>query len=259
MYKLLVADDEPIIRRGIRTLVDFEEFSITEALEAADGKEALEILRREKIDILFADVNMPGMDGLTLAKAARELNPDIKVVIITGYNYFDYALTALKAGVDDFVLKPISKSDVSALLAKLVADLRTEQQQKGALSSIGAIKSLSGADGDVALKSTLIKVIDANCSDSSFSLNKLAQHVNLSAGYLSTVFKRLLGIPFQDYLVSVRLERAKILLLTTDLKNYQIADRVGFEDANYFSTSFKRRYGEPPSRYKETVTGGGTT
>ena len=259
MYKLLVADDEPIIRRGICTLVDFEAFSIAAAFEAADGVEALEILRREKIDILLADVNMPGMDGLTLAKAAKEINPDTKVVIITGYNYFDYALTAIKAGVDDFVLKPISRNDVTELLAKLVSSLRKEQQQKDAISAIGELKILSGTGGEVALKSSLIKVIDDNCSDPAFSLNTLARHVNLSAGYLSTVFKRLFGIPFQDYLVSVRLERAKILLLTTDLKNYEIAERVGIEDANYFSTSFKKRYGAPPSRYKETVADGRTS
>ena len=71
MYKLLVADDEPIIRRGICQLVDFEEFSIDQAFEASDGSEALEILRREKIDILFADVNLPGMDGLALATGSR--------------------------------------------------------------------------------------------------------------------------------------------------------------------------------------------
>lgn len=256
MYKLLVVDDEPIIRRGICKLLNFEEFSIDRAFEAADGREALEILRRQKIDILFADVNMPGMDGLTLAKAARELNPDIKIVIITGYHYLDYAMQAIKAGVNDFVLKPISRSDVSELLTKLVNDLRQEQQQKEALSSIDALKGFSAAGGEEGLTGTLVKAIEDNYSDADFSLNRLASQVNLSAGYLSTIFKRLFGIPFQDYLVSVRLERSKILLLTTDLKNYEIAERVGFEDANYFSTSFKRKYGSPPSRYREAVARG---
>lgn len=256
MYKLLVADDEPIIRRGICKLIDFEGFSIIQAFEASDGLEALEILRREKIDILFADVNMPGMDGLALAKTAKELQPDCKVVIITGYHYFDYAMQAIKAGVDDFVLKPISRSDVNELLAKLVASLRTEQQTKSALLSVDALKGLSGSGGDAVLKSKLVKLIDENFADPVFSLNTLAQQVNLSTGYLSTVFKKIFGITFQDYLVAVRLERSKILLLTTELKNYEIAEQVGFEDANYFSTSFKRKYGAPPSRYKETVSGG---
>jgi len=256
MYKLLIADDEPIIRRGICKLVDLEALSISRAYEASDGVEALEILRRESIDILFADVNMPSMDGLMLAKAAKEVNPKIKVVIITGYNYFDYALTAIKAGVDDFVLKPLSRSDVAEILAKQVAKLRQEEQQRDAMSSIDVIKKLSSSDDDIALKKTLAKEMEENYKNSSFSLIELASHVSLSPGYLSTLFKRIFGIAFQDYLTAMRLERAKILLLSTNLKNYEIADCVGFEDANYFSTSFKRKYGLSPSHYREKIAGG---
>lgn len=256
MYKLLIADDEPIIRRGICKLIDLEALSISRAYEASDGVEALEILRQEKIDILFADVNMPGMDGLTLAKTAKEVNPNLKVVIITGYNYFDYALTAIKAGVDDFVLKPLSRTDVTEILLKQVDKLRKEQQQRDAMSSIDIIKNLSGISEDIVFKNTLVKEMEENYGNSSFSLIELASHVNLSSGYLSTLFKRLFGIPFQDYLTTMRLERAKLLLLTTSLKNYEIGDRVGFEDANYFSTCFKRKYGSSPNHYRETVAGG---
>lgn len=256
MYKLLIVDDEPIIRRGICKLVDLESLFISEAYEASNGAEALEILQRENIHILFADVNMPVMDGLTLAKKAKEINPNLKVVIITGYNYFDYAVTAIKAGVDDFVLKPLSRTDVTEILSKQVAKLRKEQQQLDALTSMAAIKNLAGTGEDMVFKNTLVKEMEENYGNSSFSLVELATHVNLSPGYVSTFFKRLFGIPFQDYLTTMRLEHAKILLLTTGLKTYEIAQRVGFEDANYFSTCFKRKYGSSPTQYREIIAGG---
>lgn len=256
MYNLLIADDEPIIRRGIRTLIDFEALSIGKIFEAENGVKALEILRSEKIDILLTDVNMAGMDGLALAKLAKELNRDMKVVIITGYHYFDYAVTAIKAGVDDFVLKPVSKADITEILVKLVSSIRQDQQKKDAISSMDAIKKLSGAGEEITYKNDLLKVIDENYGDSTFSLPVLAKEMNLSAGYVSNVFKKVFGIPFHDYLVTLRLEKAKIFLLTTQLKSYEVANRVGFEDPNYFSTCFKRKYGTSPTRYKEMVVGG---
>jgi two-component system response regulator YesN len=87
-----------------------------------------------------------------------------------------------------------------------------------------------------------------------FSLGVLADEMGLSTGYLSGLFKKLFGAPFQDYLIAQRMERGKLLLLTTHLKNYEIAEKIGFEDPNYFSTRFKKEFGQTPSQYKQTHT-----
>ncbi len=101
MYNLLIVDDEPLVRRGIKSLVDFTQLNIELVFEATNGQEALDIMMDQHIDFILADINMPKMDGLTFADKAKRVNPHIRIALITGYDYFDYAVQALKIGVDD--------------------------------------------------------------------------------------------------------------------------------------------------------------
>ncbi|MFO7612824.1 MAG: response regulator [Clostridia bacterium] len=257
MYKLLVVDDEPLIRKGIISLIDYRELAVDGVFEAADGISALKIAGDVKPDIVLADINMPGMDGLEFASRVREINPSVRIAIITGYDYFDYAVAAIKAGVDDFVLKPVSKADITAILSKLIYELDRERSTKEAVDSIEKLADIGGDRGNESgYRRQIAKVMDDKYRDSEFSLRKLAAEVSLSPGYLSTLFKDIFGITFHDYLTSLRLERAKILLLSSDLKNYEVAAQVGFEDPNYFSTAFKRRFGKPPGEYRGSAGGG---
>ncbi len=257
MYSMLIVDDEPLIRQGIRKLIDLKALSIDEVYEASDGKEALEIFLEKEPDIILADINMPKVDGLQLAKEIKSKNKNKRVAIITGYEYFDYALTALKVGVDDFVLKPVSKNDVQELLKKMVEDIRDNEANLNALKSLENLQGMSEGDvDDMGYKKVLQEAMKNNMQNADFSLMHLAEIVNLSAGHLSTVFKKIFGIPFHEYLVTMRLERAKIMLLTTKYKVYEIAEMTGFDDPNYFSTSFKKKYGISPNIFRNSVVGG---
>ena len=121
MYKLLIVDDEPLIRRGIKKLTNLYEMGISEIFEAENGEQAIEIVETEKPHIVIMDINMPNMDGLTASSIMKEKHPEIFIVILTGYDYFEYAQTAIRAKVDDYILKPISKSDIESVLKKIVA------------------------------------------------------------------------------------------------------------------------------------------
>ena len=111
MITILIADDEKLERNGIKFLLKREQEEL-EILEAINGKAAAGILQKKQVDILFSDIKMPYMTGLELAKAARELQPEIEIVIFSGYNDFSYAKEALHYGVVDYVLKPDRKSVV---------------------------------------------------------------------------------------------------------------------------------------------------
>lgn len=257
MYKLLIVDDEPIIRQGIKQLIDFKGLFIGEVYEAEDGIQALDIVREKRPNIVLADINMPNMDGLTLARAVKAQDRNIRVAIITGYDYFDYAVTALKAGVDDFVLKPVSRNDIQELLRRLVTSVQEDEAHSLALESLESLQQLAngGKERSLEYRETILLAMDNYLADSSFSLKKLAEAVNLSTGYLSTVFKQIFGIPFQEYLTTMRLERSKILLLVTSCKVYEVAEKVGFEDPNYFSSSFKKRFGVSPNSFRDVMRG----
>ncbi len=239
MLKLLIVDDEPLIRRGIKSLVDFNMLNIVEVREAVNGEEALEIFKTFKPQLVLADINMPKMDGLTFTEHIKSISPDVKIALVTGYDYFDYAVQALKLGVDDYVLKPISKKDIEEVLRKLIAKLETKNTEE----VIGKFKD----------ENEIAELLNNHQFDIDFSLKKLSELVGYSSNHLSTLFKKKYGVTFQDYLIQVRIDKAKRLILTTSLKNYEIAEQVGFSDVNYFGTRFKKIVGISPKQYKDQV------
>lgn len=255
MYRLMIADDEPLVRRGIRQLIDFSSLKVAEIYEATTGEEALKIFKEFQPEIVLMDINMPKIDGLSVAKKIKELIPKTKIAIITGYNYFDYAQSAIKIGVEDYILKPISKSDVSEIITKLVTYLEQEKKDeeiKKIIKNFKITEDLKDTSKNN-YKFLIQDYIENNYDDSQFTLSVLSEHLNLSSSYLSVIFKKNFGLPFQDYLLQKRMEKAKLLLLTTELKNYEISEKVGFEDVNYFITKFKKYYNITPKQYRESV------
>lgn len=240
MTSLLIVEDEYLVRQGIRRLVDFDRLDITDVDEAENGKQAWELFQEKRHDVVLTDINMPVMDGLSLAKAIKEIAPQTRLVFLTGYDTFDYAVTALKLGADDYLLKPFSKDDVEKMLAAVLSKLHSEQKRDDVTALLREAE-----DSDLA------QSIQNRLSDSALSLKGLAQDLGFNPNYLSSLIKKELGQPFQDYVSQERFKRAKLLLLTTDLKIYEVAQQVGFDDMNYFSQRFKQVTGVSPRAFKK--------
>lgn len=122
MYRVLVVDDEKIEREGIKFLLSREEGEF-EISEASNGRQALEILRNEEIDLLLTDIKMPHMDGLELAKKAKEEKEELQIVIFSGYNDFSFAQEAIRYGVKEYVLKPVDPDIFSETLEKVRSEI----------------------------------------------------------------------------------------------------------------------------------------
>lgn len=252
MIRLLIVDDEPLVRRGIISLVNFEKLNIGQVEEATNGEEALKIFEKFKPHLILADINMPRMNGLTFAEHVKSINPSVKIALITGYDYFDYAVLALKIGVDDYIMKPISKKDIEEVLRKLIQKMEVEAvslETQKTINNLIDSEHLSGNDDYYNIEEILKK----EKFNSDFSLKKLSDKLGYSSNYLSGVFKKQYGMTFQDYLIHIRIEQSKLLLLSTDLKNYEISEKVGFTDVNYFGSRFKKIVGMSPKQYKEQV------
>lgn len=240
MYSIMIVEDEYLVRQGIASLVDYEQFGMQVIAQAENGIEAWQKFQKNPADILLTDINMPQMNGLELAKLVREQAPTCHIVFLTGYDDFDYARSAIKLGADDYLLKPFSKDDVEEMLAKVRTKLDKERKKV-------QIQNLV----DQGQRSELEEAIHERLADSELSLKSLASQLGFSPSYLSVLIKKELGLPFQDYLIQERMKKAKLLLLTTDLKIYEIADQVGFEDMNYFSQRFKQVVGLTPRQFKK--------
>ncbi len=254
-YKLLVVDDEPIIRRGIRELVDLVQLNITEFQEAADGSEALKLLDHYKADIILADINMPNLDGLSFAKEVKRILPNTRIVIITGYDYFEYAREALRIHVDDYILKPVTRNEISQILKNLTDKLdriNKEEILQQAVSELTRYPNEQPDDNSTYMEKIIFNM-EENCQNPDFDLMNLASMMNLSSGYLSRLFKNLFQKTFSEYLYDLRLERARLLLIGTNMKIYEITEKCGYSDPNYFSISFKKKFGCPPNKYREMI------
>lgn len=240
MYSIMIVEDEYLVRQGISSLVDFKKFNMQVIGEAENGLEAWEKIQAECPDIILTDINMPQMNGIKLAQLAREQYPQLHIIFLTGYDDFDYAFSAVKLGADDYLLKPFSREDVEAMLIKVKEKLDKEKKQQQVHELV-----------EKAEFSDLEQAIHDRLADTELSLKSLSFQLGFNSSYLSVLIKKELGLPFQDYLIQERMKRAKLLLLTTDLKVYEIAEQVGFEDMNYFSQRFKQIVGVTPRQFKK--------
>ncbi|MFK0522745.1 response regulator [Paenibacillus illinoisensis] len=130
MYRVLLVDDEEDVREGLVIEVDWEALDLRIVGLAENGREALEMAERVEPDIVVTDISMPFMDGLELARRLRERNPLVKVVILTGYDEFDYARQAVSLSVDEYLLKPFSAGHLTELLTRLRAQMASEVAER---------------------------------------------------------------------------------------------------------------------------------
>lgn len=129
LWKVLIADDESIIREGIRDAVDWPALKMEVVAEAEDGEEALELALAYHVDLLLVDLNMPIMNGITLMKHIREQLPECRMVIITGHDEFTYAQEAIRLNVDEYILKPANPEQLKHVLERVRRQMEILEKQ----------------------------------------------------------------------------------------------------------------------------------
>lgn len=239
--KLVVADDEDSIRNGIIKYVQLHTDRFSKIIPARNGQELLEILYRDKPDVLCLDIQMPLMTGTEVLEEASKTGVLPYTIILSGYGRFEYCQKAIRCGVRDYLLKPVRSSDILEKLLK-AAD----------------IVSPLITDDDVSVKNGIvdraIEYIEENYY-MNLRLVDVANKVGISSGYLSTLISKSRGKVFVDLLNEIRVERACRYLDQGYLKAYEIAYKVGFQDEKYFSKVFKKVKGMSPSAYKNETRG----
>ena len=131
MIKVLIVDDEPFIRQGLKILIDWGKYGYEISAEAANGKEAIRILENQPIDLVVVDIKMPGMDGLELITYVREhISQTVRFIILSGYYEFNYARQAINYKVTDYILKPVEKNELIDNLLKIRREFELKKQEK---------------------------------------------------------------------------------------------------------------------------------
>ena len=235
--QVLLVDDEIMIREGFKRLFDWEAHGCAVAGEAADGMEALAKIDALIPDIVIMDINIPILSGLKVIELSRIKHPDMAFVIISGYDDFSYCREALRLQITDYILKPVNYDEFGACIDNLKI-ARFQKSNAEMPDSLGE-RTITG----------LTRYLQEHLAEE-ISLNVLAEEFHLSAQYISQLFKSEIGVNFLAYLTSIRMERAKKLLLATPLSIAEVSNRSGYGDYRVFTKVFKKNEGITPSQYR---------
>lgn len=263
MYKFMFVDDEEIVRRGFRKKIAWAEIGFEFLEPCKNGREAIQRIAQEHPDVVMTDICMPLVNGLEVAAYIADRFPETIVVILSGHDEFEYARCALRSRVVEYLLKPITARELSALVAKVKIRLdeavcrRSELEfarPKSRFPTSDKTSAPFNANGSKSLATSKVteaqKYIERNFARKKLSVDEICQDLYISPSYLSRLLKRHLGKTFVDTLTDFRIEKAKQLLAGSDLNVYTVADAVGYSDPHYFSTIFKKMTGVPPSEYR---------
>jgi len=251
MYDLIIVDDEETIREGLRSFY-WEKTGFRVRGTFANGERAIDFLKQHKVDVVITDIRMPVLDGLALTEWIRNNRRSIKVIILSVYKEFEYARRALSSGAYLYLLKPVNLRELEEKMTELAAQLGG-QSAAGLREEPQLVPSLS-------LKRTVTTSAVSKAIDymnehyaEPISLQLLASIVELNSCYFSSQFKLVTGWNYQDYLRKLRMTKARHLLETTNLKVYEISDRIGYDNTKYFSDVFKRETGMTPSEFRMSI------
>ncbi|KIL40605.1 hypothetical protein SD70_12785 [Gordoniibacillus kamchatkensis] len=242
MTKVLIADDEIPIRESMR-LFPWEEHGYRLAGEARHGVEALELVEREAPDILITDIMMPVLDGISLMRTLRERELSLPVILLTCHKDFDYVREALLLGATDYLVKGVYRDQ--QLLDAL---------DKARQSIASPAQPYPAAPPERTYRLEVQQAIEyvALHLGETINLPDIAAHVGLSVNYFGSLFRKETGAYFHDYVKAVKLEKAAELLRTSNLKVYEIADKIGIPNYRYFTEIFCKHFGKSPREYRSS-------
>jgi YesN/AraC family two-component response regulator len=249
MFKILLVEDEEIIRSGIKSLITQISKEFVVVKEAANGKEAMIYLQTEVPDVVITDIRMREMDGLSLIAKVRELYFDMPLIIISGYSDFAYAQKAIRFGVSDYMLKPIDRMAFVSTLERIRHTLEHKQGDKQK-SEPNKVEVILKNDESRRLIRKVKEYIQSH-PEGDLRLQELASYVHLNPAYLSQLFKQETKLNLSDYITDTRMERAQYLLKHTELKIYDVARLSGYQSPKHFMLVFKQQLGRTPGAYRE--------
>lgn len=270
MYRVLVADDEPIERTVVSKTIQTYFPGQLEVVTAENGRQAAELFFSKNCDIALLDIEMPGVNGLEAAKQIRERDKYCSIIFLTAFDDFSYAKQAIGVKALEYLLKPGADEELAAVLEEAI---RLAQEREGradknadtpkpANAAEGAWSETEWRETDCGMEENRLGNIRMNAVaenirnyielhyQDDISLQTAAHAMNYSDAYFCKIFKQCFDKSFIVYLSEYRVEKAKQLLADVVINVKDISQKVGYHDSNYFAKVFKRVAGVTPTEYR---------
>lgn len=257
MYKVLIVEDEEMIRIGIRYSIDWIKADCIVIDDASNGEDGLNKIATLKPDIVITDINMPIMDGITMIEKGAK-KAIFSAIIVSGYDEFELAQKAINLGVCEYLIKPLEQEEVFKALdrAKTQVDLKKKYEliKEEADTFDIEVLPIDLYTGNHAASKHVNKMtayIQGNYQQR-ISIQDLVEELGMSSTYLNQRFKAATTYTFNDFLNRYRIQMALNLMKSgEDAKIYNIASDVGFSDYKYFISVFKKYVDYTPSHFLE--------
>lgn len=243
MKKLMIVDDEELMRQKLETLVDYSLLGLQLVAQARDGSEGERLILTHQPDVVITDVVMPGKNGLEMI-ASLQGKTQAKFIILSGYQDFDYVREALRLGAADYVLKPVQAPELKRTLERVLAVQPQEEEDD------------HRRYGEIVAR--VLSLVAEEFSDPKLSLKSLcANFLFMNETYVSRLFQKRTGQKFSSYLTACRIQAAQTLLTgQPELSIGEVAERVGFGgDAKYFIEVFRKSVGVTPGKFRAGQSG----
>lgn len=243
MYSIVLLDDEYYILNGLKELLDWESYGFTIDQAFIQPHDAIEYITQHHVDILISDIRMPEYSGIDVLRELQKNNiHNTQVLLLSGYAEFKYAQDAITLGVREYFLKPVDRQ----LLIDTLQTIKAEFDEKYALLDDYEPHSEGYYQ---AIAETIRQYLEREFAFA--TLDQAAELVAMSPNYVSKVFKKVTGTLFSDYLMNLKMLNSKILLADVNLRIYEVAYAVGYDNPKNFTRAFKQFYGMSPWEYRK--------
>ena len=281
MYRVLIADDEMIERTVLFRTLDKNLKGQCEIFQAENGRKALEIYEKERIQILILDIEMPGINGIEAAERIREKDKECSIIFLTAFDEFSYAKKAITVRALDYLLKPYDEQELMLVMDEAMRqadehERRREdslgrqpearggqpragegqrEQHGGGQPSYPRIQGEDEESGNVRMDRVtemIFRYIQENYRYD-ISMQDLARSMNYSEAYFCKLFKQCFSKNFTSYLTEYRVKEAMRMLEQPTVNVKDVGKAVGYMDSNYFARVFKRITGKTPTEYRMCI------
>ena len=247
----MLIDDNSELRQYVKNRLQ----TVYNIEEAHDGATGLRLAFEIVPDLIICDVMLPGKDGFEVVKTVKEdlRTSHIPTIILTAKGSIEQRIVGIQSGADEYITKPFV---LEYLHERIKALIRSREQLKEHYSHDLNIEMNGNTPGSLDKKfiNDFTAMIEKHMANSELHVNDISRELGMSRVQVYRKVKALLGYSVNDYIISVRLKKAKHLLMNTDKTISEIATEVGFSSPTYFSTSFKSKFNLSPREFKTSQT-----
>lgn len=258
MYKVLVVEDETLLRKGLIYSIPWIELECVVVGEAGNGIEGIEKIKELQPDIVITDINMPVMDGLEMIRSTSQ-DHVYSIIILSGYHEFEYAKQAIRYGVSEYLLKPVDHDEMKQAIANACDQIEMRRLYETQMHNAEGIKTITVLDyqvQDYKQQSQLVKDMVAYVEENyhkKFTMEDVSNQLACSITLMNMKFKKETNYTFNDFVNRYRIQMALNSMKEKKKPIYQLAIDCGFRDYKYFHIVFKKYIGCSPKEFLNTV------